>query len=75
MDEQRLTTDPEHMWLVPWKEGQSVTVIIRLPTVTPIAAVRVWNYNASQEESYKGVSEGLQTVRSGSSDLGTRDQL
>ena len=60
VDDQRLTTDPERMWLVPWKEGQSVTVIIRLASVIPIAAIRVWNYNSSQEESYKGVSSRLQ---------------
>ncbi|XP_043231543.1 katanin-interacting protein-like [Amphibalanus amphitrite] len=62
LDDERLTSDPEHMWLVPWKEGQSVTVIVRLAAVTPIAALRVWNYNASQEDSYKGARNCIVSV-------------
>ncbi|XP_037074470.1 LOW QUALITY PROTEIN: katanin-interacting protein-like [Pollicipes pollicipes] len=62
LDEQRVSCDPEHMWLVPWKEGQSVTLILRLPATTAIAALRVWNYNASQDDAYKGARNCIVSV-------------
>ena len=61
-----VTTDESHMWACPVPRPQSPTsspqfpsITFTLDTPTSLAGLRVWNYNASMEDSYKGVSEYL----------------
>jgi len=47
-----LTTDRERMWLAPFTGRNRVRV--RFAERTTLALIRVWNYNATREESYAG---------------------
>ena len=57
-----VTTDMEHMYICPTATAMMmssghVTITLTLDTPTQLYGVRIWNYNASLEDSYKGVSE------------------
>ena len=45
----------EHMWLVPFTEGQDHVLTIDLGHRTQLLGLRVWNYNKSQEDTFRGV--------------------
>ena len=57
-----VTTDMEHMYLCPTATTDTmmssghVTITLTLDTPTRLYGMRIWNYNASLEDSYKGVS-------------------
>ena len=57
-----ITTDVEHMYLCPTATTDTmmssghVTITLTLDTPTQLYGMRIWNYNASLEDSYKGVS-------------------
>lgn len=57
LDQVNNTTDSWHMWLAPWLENEGVThtLTITLHHTTRLAAIRVWNYNKSIEDSHRGV--------------------
>ena len=63
LDGVNVTTDATHMWVcpVPHPSSQSsqspVTITFTLDTPTSLLGLRVWNYNATMEDSYKGVNE------------------
>ncbi|KAL0156196.1 hypothetical protein M9458_047442, partial [Cirrhinus mrigala] len=46
-DGMNITTDDKHMWLIPLTSGSD-------HTLTTIAGLRIWNYNKSPEDSYRG---------------------
>uniref|UniRef100_A0A3Q4HZ06 Katanin interacting protein n=1 Tax=Neolamprologus brichardi TaxID=32507 RepID=A0A3Q4HZ06_NEOBR len=50
-----ITTDDQHMWLIPFSYGESHTLIITFSKAQTIAGLRFWNYNKSPEDSYRGV--------------------
>ncbi len=56
-----VTTDESHMWVCPTtphphsSSPQLPSLTITLDTPTSLGGLRVWNYNTSMEESYKGV--------------------
>lgn len=50
-----ITTDDQHMWLIPFSNGELHTLTITFNTVQTIAGLRIWNYNKSPEDSYRGV--------------------
>ncbi len=58
------TTNTEHMYLCPCpttttmmtSSSGHVTIMFTLDTPTQLYGMRVWNYNASLEDTYKGVS-------------------
>ncbi|XP_047667249.1 katanin-interacting protein isoform X3 [Tachysurus fulvidraco] len=54
-DGQNITTDDEHMWLIPFTPGSEHTLSIQFDQSQTIAGLRVWNYNKSPEDSYRGV--------------------
>ncbi|XP_060778741.1 katanin-interacting protein isoform X3 [Neoarius graeffei] len=54
-DGQNITTDDEHMWLIPFTPGSDHTLSIQFSQSQTIAGLRVWNYNKSPEDSYRGV--------------------
>jgi hypothetical protein len=47
--------DDMHMWLVPYTPGADHILTITFPGETEIAALRVWNYNKSSEDTWRGV--------------------
>lgn len=47
----------EHMWLIPFTEGQDHLLTIDLGHTTPLVGIRVWNYNKSTDDSFRGVRE------------------
>lgn len=62
IDEVHLTTDAAHMWACPVphpshssSSSQCPSLTFTLDTPTSLGGLRVWNYNASMEDSYKGV--------------------
>ncbi|XP_013084186.2 katanin-interacting protein-like isoform X2 [Biomphalaria glabrata] len=54
IDGHNLTCQDSHMWLIPFNEGQSHTVTVSLSQPTLLTGVRVWNYNKSPEDTYRG---------------------
>ncbi|XP_059180737.1 katanin-interacting protein [Centropristis striata] len=50
-----ITTDDQHMWLIPFSYGEPHTLNVTFNKAQTIAGLRVWNYNKSPEDSYRGV--------------------
>ncbi len=50
-----ITTDDKHMWLIPFTSGSDHTLTVRFGQPQTIAGFRIWNYNKSPEDSYRGV--------------------
>ena len=57
LDGVNVTCDSEHMWVVPFDSSQPPSLTLSLGTPTHITGIVVWNYNASVEDSYRGVSQ------------------
>ena len=59
VDGTRVTEDDHHMWLAPWQYNGATEhfVEIKLPHPAAVAAARVWNYNKSTADTYRGVKE------------------
>ncbi len=55
-----VTNDPSHMWSCPVKPSAQhcPTITVTLDAPTAIHGIRVWNYNATMEDSFKGVCKG-----------------
>lgn len=51
---ENLTTKPEHMWLTVWDQTNALRLTVTFPNTVDIAAISIWNYNASEELSYSG---------------------
>ena len=45
----------EHMWLIPFTDGQGHLLTIDLGHTTPLVGFRVWNYNKSTDDCFRGV--------------------
>ncbi|TRY92910.1 hypothetical protein DNTS_005722 [Danionella cerebrum] len=54
-DGENITTDDKHMWLIPFMAGSHHTFTVTFNQPQTIAGFRVWNYNKSPEDSYRGV--------------------
>ncbi|BFZ02930.1 hypothetical protein BsWGS_05969 [Bradybaena similaris] len=54
LDGVNITCLDSHMWLIPFTNGGNHTVTITFPQQTLITAVRIWNYNKSPEDTYRG---------------------
>lgn len=68
VDGVNVTTDVEHMYLCPTPPPPTptttmssghVTITFTLDTPTQLYGLRIWNYNASLEDTYKGVSMSM----------------
>lgn len=55
IDGTNVTMSDEHMWLVPFIEGHNHTLKIEFKDRMLIAGLRVWNYNKSTEDTFRGV--------------------
>ena len=56
IDGTNVTMSDEHMWLVPFADGNNHVVTIDFGMKVYIAGLRIWNYNKSKEDTYRGVS-------------------
>ncbi|XP_073669267.1 katanin-interacting protein isoform X2 [Paramisgurnus dabryanus] len=50
-----ITMDDKHMWLIPYTSGYDHKLTLRFGQQHTIAGLRIWNYNKSPEDSYRGV--------------------
>ncbi|XP_056306739.1 katanin-interacting protein [Danio aesculapii] len=50
-----ITTDDKHMWLIPFTSASEHTLTVQFTEPQTIAGFRMWNYNKSPEDSYRGV--------------------
>ncbi|XP_062415985.1 katanin-interacting protein isoform X2 [Pungitius pungitius] len=55
IDGHNITTDDHNMWLIPFSFGEPHTLKVTFPEAQTVAGLRVWNYNKSPEDSYRGV--------------------
>ncbi|XP_056222133.1 katanin-interacting protein isoform X1 [Seriola aureovittata] len=55
IDGNNITTEDQHMWLIPFSYGDPHTLNITFNEAQTIAGLRIWNYNKSPEDSYRGV--------------------
>uniref|UniRef100_K1QNE3 KATNIP domain-containing protein n=1 Tax=Magallana gigas TaxID=29159 RepID=K1QNE3_MAGGI len=49
-----VTCSDENMWLIPFNEGQNHELTITFSQALMMAGLRVWNYNKSPEDTYRG---------------------
>ncbi|XP_069503122.1 katanin-interacting protein [Ambystoma mexicanum] len=54
IDGTNVTSDDDHMWMVPFTCGGDHTVTVVFNDTTRIAGLRFWNYNKSPEDTYRG---------------------
>ncbi|KAM9715846.1 katanin-interacting protein isoform 1-T1 [Menidia menidia] len=55
VDGHNITTDDQHMWLIPFSYGEAHILNITFSNAQTVAGLRIWNYNKSPEDSYRGV--------------------
>lgn len=55
LDGVNITTSDEHMWLVPYTAGEDHMLTINMGKSTEMSGLRIWNYNKSPEDTYRGV--------------------
>ncbi|XP_028825921.1 protein KIAA0556 isoform X2 [Denticeps clupeoides] len=55
IDGENITMEDKHMWLIPYTPGSDHTVTIQLPSPHVLTGLRIWNYNKSPEDTYRGV--------------------
>lgn len=51
-----ITMEDDHMWLIPFSLGEDHRLIIQFRKAEVIVGLRIWNYNKSPEDTYRGVS-------------------
>lgn len=59
IDGNNITTEDHHMWLIPFSYGEPHTLNVTFRKTQIIAGLRIWNYNKSPEDSYRGVRQYL----------------
>eukprot|EP00743_Colponemidia_sp_Colp-15_P010352 GILK01011394.1.p1 GENE.GILK01011394.1~~GILK01011394.1.p1 ORF type:complete len:1186 (-),score=244.93 GILK01011394.1:158-3268(-) len=59
IDNINVTTDDHHMWLIPFTAGDEHYLSIDLGKPTQITGLRVWNYNKSFEDTFRGAQRVL----------------
>lgn len=59
VDGTNVTLSDEHMWLVPFVDGNNHVVTIDFGEKVFMAGLRIWNYNKSKEDTYRGVGAGF----------------
>uniref|UniRef100_A0A673Y4M2 Katanin interacting protein n=1 Tax=Salmo trutta TaxID=8032 RepID=A0A673Y4M2_SALTR len=55
IDGHNITTEDQHMWLIPFFCGQHHTLTVNFDKAHTVAGLRIWNYNKTPEDSYRGV--------------------
>ena len=59
VDGMNITMSDEHMWMVPFTMGEDHILEVSFPQAVEMSALRLWNYNKSPEDTYRGVSTNL----------------
>ncbi|XP_062999166.1 katanin-interacting protein [Elgaria multicarinata webbii] len=54
IDGTNVTMEDEHMWLIPFCPGEDHVVTIHFAQAETVAGLRIWNYNKSPEDTYRG---------------------
>jgi hypothetical protein len=54
-DSENVTCDDNHMWLCPFNKRDRVRIIITLSVSKRLHGLRIWNYNKSSDDTYRGV--------------------
>ncbi|XP_042293815.1 katanin-interacting protein isoform X2 [Sceloporus undulatus] len=54
IDGTNITMEDNHMWLIPFTPGEDHVVTISFTQPESIAGLRIWNYNKSPEDTYRG---------------------
>ncbi|XP_073398867.1 katanin-interacting protein isoform X2 [Dendrobates tinctorius] len=54
IDGMNITSEDSHMWLIPFTCGENHTITISFDKVEAVAGLRIWNYNKSPEDTYRG---------------------
>ncbi|XP_061455578.1 katanin-interacting protein isoform X2 [Rhineura floridana] len=49
-----ITMEDDHMWLIPFSPGEPHIITIHFAQAENIAGLRIWNYNKSPEDTYRG---------------------
>ncbi|XP_022250480.1 protein KIAA0556-like isoform X2 [Limulus polyphemus] len=57
IDGENMTMLEEHMWCTDFLEHCPPTITISFGQTLNVSGLRVWNYNLSQEDSYRGVKQ------------------
>ncbi|KAI1896263.1 hypothetical protein AGOR_G00093000 [Albula goreensis] len=55
IDGHNITMEDEHMWLVPFSYGGKHELTVCFEKPETVAGLRIWNYNKSPEDTYRGV--------------------
>lgn len=55
IDSCNITMSDEHMWMVPFTAGEEHLLQITFPSSVEMSGLRLWNYNKSPEDTYRGV--------------------
>ncbi|KAK6170887.1 hypothetical protein SNE40_019176 [Patella caerulea] len=54
IDGTAVTMLDEHMWLIPFAENKNHLLTIKFPDRVLVTGLRIWNYNKSREDTYRG---------------------
>ncbi|CAF3733636.1 unnamed protein product [Adineta steineri] len=54
-DSENVTCDENHMWLCPFNRKDRVRIIIVLSVSKKLHGLRIWNYNRSPDDTYRGI--------------------
>ncbi|XP_041473507.1 katanin-interacting protein-like isoform X2 [Lytechinus variegatus] len=54
LDGTNVTSSDEHMWMIPFTEGAEHLVTIDFGREVQMTGLRIWNYNKSPEDTYRG---------------------
>ncbi|XP_015265376.1 PREDICTED: uncharacterized protein KIAA0556 homolog [Gekko japonicus] len=49
-----ITMEDDHMWLIPFSLGEDHRLLIQFCKAESITGLRIWNYNKSPEDTYRG---------------------
>ncbi|XP_072568730.1 katanin-interacting protein isoform X3 [Paramormyrops kingsleyae] len=55
IDGHNITMEDEHMWLIPFEYGTEHILSVHFEEPQTVAGLRIWNYNKSPEDTYRGV--------------------
>jgi len=55
-DGENVTCDDYHMWLCPFSTKEKVRIMITLSVSKRLHGLRIWNYNKSPDDTYRGVN-------------------
>lgn len=57
VDGHNLTTESGHMWLTPYQQSAPAFLYISFGQKRKISGMRVWNYNQSEHDSFRGIKK------------------